>query len=103
MPDLSCEAVNCAHNKNRRCSIDSITVGGRCAQNSCSTCCENFTEQTTPETLGSRERRNLFIDCQARNCRYNSDCSCFADAVSICGCDACDCKETECSTFRKKQ
>ena len=102
MPDLSCEARNCAHNKDSRCSIECITVGGRCAKKPNATCCENFTEQTTPETLTNVGRPHLSIDCQAKNCRYNSDCSCFADAVNICGCDACDCKETECSTFRIK-
>ncbi|MBS5736590.1 MAG: DUF1540 domain-containing protein [Clostridiales bacterium] len=102
MPDLSCDALNCAHNKNRRCSINSIIVGGRYAKNSVGTCCENFTEQTTPETLTSRELTDLSIDCQAKNCRYNSDCNCYANSVSIGGRDACECRETECSTFRKK-
>ena len=102
MPDLSCEARNCAHNKDSRCSIDCITVGGRCAEKANATCCENFTEQTTPQTLTDAGRLHLAIDCQAKNCRYNSDCSCFADAVNICGCNACDCKENECSTFTVK-
>lgn len=102
MPYLSCEATNCAHNKNRRCSIENITVSGRTAKRSDGTCCENFTEQTTPESLKRHERQDLSIDCHAKNCCFNSDCNCYADSVNICGCDACTCKETECSTFRKR-
>ncbi len=102
MPYLSCEAINCAHNKDRRCSIENITVGGRSAKRPDGTCCENFTEQSTPRTLEACACDGLSIDCHARNCKYNSDCNCYADKVDICGCDACECKETECSTFRTK-
>ena len=103
MPDLYCEASNCAHNKNRLCSIDNITVSGKTAVRADGTCCENFTEQTTPESLINKGEKKTFIDCYAENCRYNEDLNCYADSVNICGEEACRCKETECKTFSKKK
>lgn len=42
------------------------------------------------------------IDCEAVKCVYNDNYMCHAEHVDIKGSGACDCKETECATFRDK-
>jgi hypothetical protein len=41
------------------------------------------------------------IHCEAQNCCYNEQCSCHAQHVDISGAAACQCRETECVTFKE--
>ena len=40
-----------------------------------------------------------FNECDAQECKYNNDCYCTADRISVGTSDACTCSETECKTF----
>ena len=87
MPDLSCAVTSCFYNKTDRC---------------CKTSCGSFRprrgdsfvnmEAGTPEAKTS-------VHCEAHECVHNDNCNCVADRIGIAGAHACDCKETECSTF----
>lgn len=104
MPELRCSVDTCAHNKQFYCQLDSINVGGSEAKKPQETCCESFKErsetgytnkmdESTPSPLSN-------ICCEACDCVYNNDKRCEAGKISVEGHSACDCKETECASFR---
>ena len=43
---------------------------------------------------------NIEVVCKACDCTFNEDCRCTAKHIGIAGGAACDCKDTECATFR---
>lgn len=100
MTHLNCGVDNCVHNSDDYCCINSIEIAGAKAKSSASTCCDSF-EEATGEFTNSMESPSpsLDIKCKAETCMYNCDCHCEAEHVDISGQAACDCEETECSTF----
>lgn len=102
MPDLSCAVTSCFYNKTDRCCKENIQVEGADARVMNETSCGSFRprrgdsfvnmEAGTPEAKTS-------VHCEAQECVHNDNCNCVADRIGIAGAHACDCKETECSTF----
>lgn len=107
MPSLLCSAVNCIYNEDRYCSKGDIMVTGEDAQKSGETCCSSFRERNG-ENMGARNSvgeasKETWVDCTACNCRYNEEEECHADSIDISGASACNCSQTECSTFDKER
>ncbi len=40
--NVSCEAVNCVYNDNKKCAADHISISGVCASDACETVCASF-------------------------------------------------------------
>ena len=104
MPILSCAAVKCIYNENRLCGKGDIKVTGDHAEKACDTCCSSFRENTSGAAKNSvgEPSRQILVDCSACNCRYNEDKECHAGEIDISGSSACQCAQTECSTFERQ-
>lgn len=99
MPKLSCNVTNCGNNNDNYCCISNIDVSGDRATNSVSTCCSSFIEQTGATNCTTIPNPEVAVKCEAHNCKHNCDCECKADSIQIAGHGACDCEDTECSSF----
>ena len=105
MAQLDCGVQNCVYNKDKACSKGDIMVGGKHAHTSDDTCCESFAEKRgTDSYVSALEHpcRTIGIDCEACECKYNTDYRCFAEHVDIQGNGVCKCEQTCCATFIKK-
>ena len=102
MPILDCSVKNCMHNMESRCQLDEIKVEGHSATNSSATACESFELRNNSEAYNSTHMPDpeCSIECEATKCDFNEECKCSADHIGIAGNGACDCRETECSSFR---
>ncbi|MEG0590282.1 MAG: DUF1540 domain-containing protein, partial [Lachnospiraceae bacterium] len=96
-----CTVQTCAHNNQRYCDLDTIQVDGNAAKQSCETSCGSFVERkgdsysnTTKEVSPCSD-----IDCKATDCTYNDACQCHAGEINVEGSNACQCGQTECTTF----
>jgi hypothetical protein len=103
MAELKCGVENCSYNKDKFCCKGDIMVGGKHAQSCKDTCCDSFSEKKPGSYVSSLEHpcKTISIDCEVVKCVYNDNYKCHAEHVDIKGCGACDCKETECATFRE--
>ena len=104
MPTLSCSAVKCIYNENRLCGKGDIKVTGEHPQESCDTCCSDFRENTSGIAKNSvgDPSGEILVNCSACTCCYNEDMECHADEIDIAGSSACQCSQTECSTFERE-
>lgn len=104
MPLLVCSAQRCVYNDGMYCSKGEIQVGGEEACRPQETCCSSFRERTKENGRNSMgtPSQTIHVDCEACQCRYNSDYKCHADKIGIAGAGACECEQTECSTFDKE-
>ncbi len=103
MTKLDCTVQNCLYNKENCCCKDNIQVEGNHARHSHDTCCTSFREgkhyAVNSVDIPTKDTNVL---CQATECTFNSNCHCEAKHIGISGKNACDCRETECATFRCK-
>ncbi|EET61918.1 hypothetical protein BRYFOR_06110 [Marvinbryantia formatexigens DSM 14469] len=105
MPFLSCSAVKCIYNEDNYCRKGDILVEGNQAQEACETCCSSFREDEggmTAKNSAGEPSGKIQVDCTACNCRYNENEKCQAGQIAIAGSSACQCRQTECSTFSKE-
>lgn len=104
MANLGCTAKNCVHNDQKLCCLKEIEVSGKGALNSDMTCCSSFCGQkgAVSNALHKEPERATGIKCDVENCSYNHHHYCTADTVDITGAHACNCGQTECSTFRPR-
>lgn len=110
MTRLSCNAGNCASNKNKLCCRPSIQVQGQQAEHACDTRCQSFSEKENGSACApcnSTQRNNgnshLEVKCNAMNCIHNQGGDCQAENIHINGAAARSFSETECSSFRAKK
>ena len=103
MPELRCGVITCAHNDQSLCRLDEIEVVGSSAKTTEQTSCGSFVEKKEENYSNSTKEPSPKSDivCHACDCKYNDDLKCHAGEIYVAGSDACDCKETECSTFKK--
>lgn len=103
MAELKCGVENCSYNQDHYCCKGDIMVGGTHACDCEGTCCESFSQRRDDAYVSSLEHpcRTISIDCEAEKCVYNSNYKCHAEHVDIRGCGACDCRQTQCATFRE--
>lgn len=101
MPELRCTVQTCIHNKDFYCDLDSIQVGGNSARTAEETSCDSFRERThdSYSNVAGNASPVSDIHCEARECKYNQNCNCYAGKISVEGSNACQCEETECATF----
>lgn len=101
MTRLVCSATNCIYNDDRYCCKGDIQVDGREATASNGTCCASFRERKGEmgRNRAMEPTRDIEIECQACQCKYNEDRHCSAEQIGIGGSNACRCQETECMTF----
>ncbi len=104
MPELKCNVHTCVHNKDYLCDLDGIEVAGSSAQTADQTSCASFCEKKGGSCSNAMGTASLMskVDCKAVECQYNEECKCHAGKISVGGNDACNCNETECSTFEKR-
>lgn len=103
MPQLACNASSCYHNKSNHCCKSAIDVAGQSATTSSATCCNSYYEKGdsfTNEDMSPNS--NLYVACHANKCVHNQDCHCEADSIDISGANACNCEQTQCSSFSCK-
>lgn len=53
--------------------------------------------------MGCKTDKNVEVLCEARNCTFNESCKCTANTIDISGTNACECNETQCSSFENKE
>ena len=82
------------------CSKGDIMVGGKHANNTDDTCCESFVDRKADSFSNSAEKpyKNISIDCEAENCKYNHSLRCVAEHVDIRG-NGANSSGTVCATF----
>lgn len=101
MTDLKCSVVNCVHNSDHLCEMNTIEVKGRSAEDDESTCCSTFRDDDGNSSRNSIRDIELEtnIECSAEACKYNKNLKCHADQITISGAGASNSEKTECSTF----
>ena len=101
MAELKCAVENCTYNKACYCSKGDIMVGGKHACKEDETCCESFVDRSRDSFSNSAEKpyKNISIDCEAENCKYNHSLRCVAEHVDIRGNGAGSSGGTLCATF----
>ena len=101
MAELGCGVKNCVYNKSEYCCKGDIMVGGKRACREDDTCCESFKDRSIDSFSNSNEKpyKNISIDCEAENCKYNHSLRCVAEHVDIRGNGANGSKDTLCATF----
>lgn len=118
MTRLDCTVTSCLFNKERCCCKDNIEVEGSGsggalnsakdmaahARHSRDTCCASFRERGGDGVRSSVDipAKNTDVACQVIECTFNENCHCQAKHIGIAGGAACDCRDTECTTFRCK-
>lgn len=105
MTHLTCNASNCASNKNNCCCRPAIKVQGQQAKTPCDTRCQSFTEkghEISNSTHFDQPNNSLDVKCSAMNCTFNKEGSCAAEGIHINGAGARSYSETECSSFSPK-
>ena len=104
MTKLKCSVLNCFYNEDKYCAKGDTMVGGKEAKHAGATCCESFKERKSDSVRNAvcHPKKEIEVGCQACNCVYNKEYKCSADCIGISGNNACDCKETECMTFKCK-
>lgn len=102
MTKLDCLVTACVYNEEKSCCKDGIIVVGDDAANSGDTCCGSFRQRNGDRVKDSvlHPSKMTEVDCEATNCVYNKNCRCKAEHVGINGSSACDCRDTECATFK---
>lgn len=103
MNKLNCNVTNCASNRNHLCTRDGITVSGIDAVNAQGTCCDAFQQEVvgmTNQSMSCNPCPDTRIKCEARECVYNANKVCTAEAVAIRGDHAAEKYETRCETFK---
>ena len=104
MAELRCKAESCTYNKDEYCCKGDIMVCGKHACDPDGTCCESFAEKRGDSYTSALEHpsRTISIDCEAAQCKYNTDYKCYAEHVDIHGSGANDSRETACATFTER-
>ena len=104
MTRLDCTVTSCLYNKERSCWKDNMVAGAEGgSRHSRDTCCASVRERG--EGVRSSidiPTKNTDVACQAVECTSNENCHGQAKHIGIAGGAACDCRETECATFRCK-
>lgn len=102
MPVLDCNVTNCIHNSNEKCCKGNILIEGSDARTPEATFCASFYERSEDSFRNQFETPDtaLKVDCEATNCRFNSDCECHAEHIGIAGSRACTCEDTKCASFQ---
>lgn len=103
MANLLCKANSCTHNKSDCCCKGDIMVGGKQVAIASDTCCNSFSTRCNDSFTSAIEHPShiIQVDCEVENCTHNMSCKCCADQVEITGVDACECRQTSCSTFQE--
>lgn len=102
MPNLSCTVTKCGHNEDKLCVLNSIDVSGGGEKDN--TCCNNFTHEQSFKNHACSPTKETHIYCQAKDCKYNDECVCMAEKIEVSPCSSdCQCEDTRCSTFTKRQ
>ncbi len=105
MTDLKCTVSSCIYNSDDLCAKGDIMVAGKHACCDQETSCDSFMRRREgmQNSTGSihHPSRSVSIDCEAGRCSYNSNYKCTASHVDIQGANACDCKQTLCTTFKE--
>ena len=103
MTKLDCTVTGCLYNKEKCCCKDNIEVVGDHAKHSRDTFCNSYRERSEQvRSSVDYPTKDTNVACQAVECTFNEGCHCQAKHIGIAGGDACDCRETECATFRCK-
>lgn len=104
MTRLDCTVTSCMYNKEKSCCKDNIQVEGNNAKHSKDTCCSSFRERGEGNYQSSVDypTKETSVSCKAEECTFNENSVCHAKHIGIAGGSACECKETECATFRCK-
>lgn len=102
MTRLDCSVTSCMYNQDHLCSKGDITIGGRNASSSGETCCESFHKKGVGSCANfiCRPSATVDVDCEAKDCKYNTNCKCSAKQIGISGrSNASESKQTECGSF----
>lgn len=105
MTKLTCDAANCASNKDNLCCQGAIKVQGQEATRPCDTRCQSFTEkghELSNSTHYCQCNTQAEVKCTAKNCIHNNDGTCVAEGIHIGTPSAHTMSETECATFAER-
>ncbi len=104
MTNLECSVKNCYYNKDAKCCREGISVGGSEATVTDATYCGDFKEKIDGVTsmecyCGEGPAKTLDVNCEAKNCVFNSNAKCNADKITISGNGAKHESQTACGSF----
>ena len=103
MPVLDCSVKPCVHNKDNKCSLDSIkVVEGKNADYSDDTACGSYKLRASEQMMnacGKNAKTTLAVTCTATKCVFNEGNMCKAEHIGIAGGHAGTMDETECASF----
>lgn len=111
MPKLKCDVYHCIFQQEEYCTRSNIIVIGPDALNEEQTSCGSFKKQDRidRENIYSTEfaefgtiNRNLSVNCESVNCKYNRHKLCTAEGIKITGEKAKHKKETLCATYEDR-
>lgn len=104
MTNLDCTVTGCMYNKETSCCKDNIQVEGDKARQADETCCGSFRERRMDGAVSSVDypMKQTEVACRAVDCTFNDSSYCHANHISVAGESACECEETECSSFQCK-
>ncbi len=105
MTKLNCNVKNCYFNKELKCCLDGIKVGGEAATVEEATFCGSFKERLDRHSAkachcdGSPEK-SLHVGCNAVKCVFNDNKDCHATKITIQGNGAKHESQTLCASFK---
>lgn len=107
MPNLKCDAINCASNRDNCCCQPAIKVQGKSSTCCEETRCQSFSEKGQGEVSNStcfcEPNCDCTVKCTASQCGHNSKGDCTADCVCIDGRGATEQSQTACNSFEARQ
>lgn len=107
MPIIGCSVNNCTHNNSGTCYAGKISVNGKKARTSNSTCCSSFLSESGHDSFTNsslNETACHALNCNVKTCVNNAGTICALHDVSITSnVDAANLSsETYCNSFRCK-
>ena len=107
MSNINCTVDNCSHNEAGACCSSNVTIGGRLANSSCSTCCGTFLNERAYGSLGncvSSCNCTNAITCEVSNCTHNENTHCNLSSINVStqSKEANIYSETYCDSFEEK-
>jgi Domain of Unknown Function (DUF1540). len=107
MAKISCEVINCSHNKTGICYANCVDIAGSSAKKDFDTCCGSFLNRLHYSELTNNVLSSGSCDClkcAVETCDYNDNNLCTLDSIKVSGTGHVEYHtQTECASFKVRQ